>query len=1028
MPIHGLLLAALTTTALAAPPAWAAGTGLSAAREAAPATGQPVSDEAKALDEAEESGERVEVLSKRTETSQVFANPSGTFTEESYALPQWARKDNKLVRIDTRLKPASDGMLSPAATTVDMQFSGGGSGPLATITRDGRSMSLSWPDVLPVPAVDGDTATYAEVLPGVDLKLRAGISGYGQLLVVKSAEAAANPALKTLTYGLSTDGVSVAADEHGNLRAVNPAGQDVFTAPTPFMWDSSSAPQQEAQASASRLSGSDSAAETSPPTDEFEPGHGSQQAPMPVDVDGDSLTLTPDQSLLTGADTTYPVYIDPPVSGAREAWAIAYKAAPNTSFYNGVGWRNEDGSTGTTLARAGYEDYTNGLGRSFFRMDSNNLWNTKKQILQSTFRIKNSWSYSCTARSVEVWLTGSISAGSTWNNTDNSNMWATYMDRQIDARGYSSACPGRNLGFNVLEAAKKAAAGRWPNITLGIRAADEGDRLAWKKFDAGSAVLSTEYNTVPNAPSHAETIPSSDSCYTGPTTQTPSIGNTDVRLSARISDPDNGDVQGRFTLWATGHHPSDDPNGVMIVDKTVVVSSGYLAEALVTKATLQQHMNTSGGWFTWLVQAQDGHAVTSGTACRFLFDPTKPSNPPGVTSDVYPDGSSGWPADTADVGEPGVFTLTSSNKPGVIDPDVVKYEYWTDWDPTVRSKALGVPGSSVNITLTPFAAGSHALFVQGIDSAGNKSDRTRYLFYADSLSEPYKPGDVNGDQKADFYGVTTAGNLRLYTGQGNGYVGPNTVVATTDFTGASITHRGDWTNDGYEDLLALIPGAEDQRTLHVFPNNGLGYACTQLGETADGKHQQCAYDAMEISTADPADNRWTDADQILAIGDIDGPLDTDPTQPGYEVPGFPDLLVRTDDQLWLYYGNDSYYLGAPVLVGNGSWSDFDLAAPGDESDDGYVDLIARRKSDGQLRLYDGTGPQGQGLGGPHTVIGTAWTTSNRPLLTAVPDAAADSQPDMWATSGDGKLYHYPDIRGAGTQVGNSGWEAFHTIN
>lgn len=95
--------------------------------------------------------------------------------------------------------------------------------------------------------------------------------------------------------------------------------------------------------------------------------------------------------------------------------------------------------------------------------------------------------------------------------------------------------------------------------------------------------------------------------------------------------------------------------------------------------------------------------------------------------------------------------------------------------------------------------------------------------------------------------------------------------------------------------------------------------------------------------------------------------------------------------------------------------------------DGQVDMIARRKSDGELRLYDGTGPQGQGLGGPHTVIGAGWTTTNRPLLTAVPDAATDGQPDMWAT-GDGNLYHYPNIRGAGTQVGTGGWQSFQTIN
>ncbi len=50
----------------------------------------------------------------------------------------------------------------------------------------------------------------------------------------------------------------------------------------------------------------------------------------------------------------------------------------------------------------------------------------------------------------------------------------------------------------MTSAAKDAVANRWNNITLGMRAANESDVYAWKKFDAHSAVLSTEYNTVPD--------------------------------------------------------------------------------------------------------------------------------------------------------------------------------------------------------------------------------------------------------------------------------------------------------------------------------------------------------------------------------------------------------------------------------------------------------------------------------------------------------------------------------------------------
>ncbi|MFD4211150.1 hypothetical protein ACFWRG_34880, partial [Micromonospora tulbaghiae] len=77
---------------------------MAAASEPAPAPklAAPESDpEALAQAEAAETGQPVEVLAQRTEASQVFANPDGTFTQDTYALPQFVRQNQKLVPIDT---------------------------------------------------------------------------------------------------------------------------------------------------------------------------------------------------------------------------------------------------------------------------------------------------------------------------------------------------------------------------------------------------------------------------------------------------------------------------------------------------------------------------------------------------------------------------------------------------------------------------------------------------------------------------------------------------------------------------------------------------------------------------------------------------------------------------------------------------------------------------------------------------------------------------------------------------------------
>ncbi|MEU2117129.1 FG-GAP-like repeat-containing protein [Streptomyces sp. NPDC016459] len=993
--------------------------------EAAPAAAltasPPPTPEETASKQAKETGKRVEVLARRTETSQLFANPSGGYTEDQYVLPRWTRKDNRLVPIDTVLAPTGDGRISPKATMAGLSFSGGGTGPAVSIIHDGRKLSLSWPAPLPKPTTDGDTATYAEVLPGVDLTLRAGNVGFGQLLVVKTPEAATNPALKTIRLSMTTDGVAVSADSYGNLTAVDAAGQEVFTAPTPRMWDSSTS-----TGLGRALLASDTPA---PPADKFEPGHGAKEADLGLSVGKSSMTLTPHQPLLTGDDTAYPVYIDPTfaVPGTREAWAIAYKRTPNTAYFNGAGWHNADGSVGTNTARVGYENVTDGLARSFFRMDSNNLWNTKKLIKKSTFRIENTWSWSCEDRRTELWFTGGISTSTTWASQDNSTMWARKLSHSDTSRGWGGSCPAGNLAFDVTSAANEAVTRKLNNITLGLRATNENDVYAWKKFDAGTATLSTDYNTYPMGPSSLDTTPDTytDACLAGPYLYK-TIGNTDISLSGTFTDPDGGTVKARFVLWPQGHGgPTNEVNQV------VDVPSGRGAKLPILKTKLKDLLTDAGkggsGNLSWRARAEDGELVGPWSpVCTFAFDATRPSFPPSVTSTQFPDGSEGWPETTGMARSEGTFQLQNKDT----NP-AAAFEYWTDWDPTVRRDDLGFMGGSIaDIKLTPPSVGRHSLSVRSIDLGGNISDTTRYWFYANGTGKQDKPGDLNGDGIADFYGVRTDGDLWFYSGHGNGYVAPSTLASTQNFTGAAITRRGDWTQDGYEDLVALNAGTGG-KTLTVHPNNGFGYACSARNEQADGVSKACQYDEIRLSVFNPVNNRWANATEILAIGDVDGPLDTN-SDGVVDVPGHPDLLVKEGGRLWLYFGSADHRLDSnkdPVLVGTGGWSGFSLAAAGDRDKDGDVDLIARDSSNGELRFYPGT-PNGTGLGNGNTstVIGTAWTTTNRPLFTAVPDANGDGTSDIWSTSGDGRLYFYPNALGAGTVVGTGGWSSFQDLS
>lgn len=1007
------------TAAMVAPLTTALPSAADDTRYSPPVGQQHSAEETKALTQAADSGEPVELVSHRTETSQVFANPTGTFTEERYSTAQWARQGNRLVDINTSLSVGEDGKITPKATTVGLEFSGGGEGPLATITRDGRSISLSWPRALPEPQIANDTVTYPDVLPDVDLKLRAGASGFAQLLVVKSARAAANPELKTIGYEMSSDGVNVTADDDGNLSAVDPGGQELFTAPTPRMWDSST---DSTGGSGLRSATAAEPAPIPPHGDEFEPGQGAQQAALPIEITDGSLRLTPDAGLMTGGETTYPVYIDPYVEGSRYSWTIAYKKYPGSSFYNGAGWGGSGSSTAT--ARAGYENETNGLARSYFRMNTKNLWSTKKQVIKSTFRIKNTWSWSCTAKPVEVWRTDSIDSSTTWNNRPTRR---EKLATVTDAKGWSSSCPAGNLAFNVTPGAADAAASKWNTVTFELAASNESDVYGWKKFDARSAVLSTEYNTLPNAPTAQDTSPIStrNSKGCGDVAPYGTIGNTDFYLTAKVSDSDGGTVKAQFQLWATGHH--DEGPGVFF-DKAVYVTSGTVAKVKVTRAELKPHLRVASGNFSWKVQAEDnriGSAWTpAGAGCRFVFDPNRPSIPPGIVSPQFPDGSEGWPTTTGQVRTAGSFTFSSG---GV--KDVKKYEYWTDTDTTVRTVSPTAAGGSVTKKIIPTASGANHVYAHSVDGAGNKSDRADYLFYVNGLQQADAAGDINGDGNPDLWAVDKDGVLRRFYGAGDGTVTEASSHASNGtWNGTRITHRGDWTGDGYEDLISL---GRDETTgskrLWIHPNDGDGFACSDCpGDTGN---------RQELTTYETENDHWQTGDQILAVGDVDGAQDLDGDGTS-DIPGFPDLLVKEGNLLWLYFGGPDYRLDGdrePILIGNDNWKNYDLFAPGDTNADGRVDLGARDRSTGELFIFRGTGDDGDGLADHSTKVRTGrnFTPAVAPMITSPGDADHSGLAfDLWLTLSDNALWTFLDISGGNTTLTkvSDGWGGYQTIS
>ncbi len=392
----GLVLAALTAALLPwwqpddTPPPRAGGTTTDVTR----ASTAP-RDEVAATAEAARTGKQVLVDTATTATALTWALPDGQFKTRITAAPTraknaagaWAPVDNKLRR--TAKAPRGLGV-TPANPVVPVRFASGtarkaradrsyaragtpGETLLAEVDLGAHTVAYTWPGALPEPVLDGPRALYPEVLAGVDLLLVAREEGgMAQVLIVKTPEAARQEALRTVTYGLRSDTAVFRQDRKASrVRVLDKAGKEVGSIPTPFAWDSSGRDPELPPGTPNRTKVATTAdvLKLSGLTG-IEPG--AHSAPLPITLDGEN---THDARLGLGfaatglaarEGVTYPLFVDPPLNPGWDAWTVAYKPYPSTSFFNGTNF-----SSGTSEARVGHESDTGGTARSFWRMDWN---------------------------------------------------------------------------------------------------------------------------------------------------------------------------------------------------------------------------------------------------------------------------------------------------------------------------------------------------------------------------------------------------------------------------------------------------------------------------------------------------------------------------------------------------------------------------------------------------------------------------------------------------------------------------------
>ncbi|MFJ8870127.1 LamG domain-containing protein [Streptomyces sp. NPDC102473] len=699
----------------------------------------PVQTESAASAAADTSGEPVEVLGLRSERREVFAQPDGTFEAREYTEPVRTIQAGTWVDIDETLVKREDGRWGPKAATVDLSFAGGAKNePFVTLRRAGREISLTWPDgVLPAPRIEGDTATYAEVHPGVDLVVRAEADGFGHLLVVKTPEAAASPEIAEIELGLRTSGLKVTEDASGAIVAKDEAVDGtVFEAGRPTMWDSAATTESGARSSGRSavtrslaVAAEDGASQADPSLEG--PGGGGRTAPLEVELSKDKLTLTPDQALLKDAETVWPVVIDPiQRTTSRTSWTGVMSGMPSEQD-----WKYSD-SAGVGKCPTDYNPVScNGVGvrRVLYTMPMS--FYKDKQILGTSFsaRVAHIYSASPTAEPIRLYRVGgknrALSSSSDWNSTKDE--WVDHLETVDKAISPTSCGSQANLHFEsgasgeLTGAVKAAAADGWASMTLGLRAADESRFAEWKRI-CGNAYLSVSYNNLPRQMSTAKM--SSDpggSCKWGsarPYAEEPPM------LTTYASDPDHG--SGKTDKVKVQFKVAWTPKGAT-AETSYTYDTSYLSPTATTPYRHRVKTTVPEGVVVyWSARAYDGDGwgpwSTDGDPqrCEFILDKTKPGKPL-VNSLEYPSDS----VEHDGVGTAGTFTFAPNPNDSVPDTDVVSFRYGfnSDADPTTAATPSKA-GGPVSVTWTPSKWGRNWVEVISVDKAGNAGTKARYEF------------------------------------------------------------------------------------------------------------------------------------------------------------------------------------------------------------------------------------------------------------------------------------------------------------
>jgi hypothetical protein len=983
---------------------------------------------AQALATARKTGRSVQATAETTNSSTLAANPDGTLTLTQTTAPVRKLVNGVWTNLDPTLVRRADGTISPKVTTNSLALSGGGKTALATLRAADGSLAISMPAGFTVgsPTLDGATATYHNVLPGVDLAVTAqDTGGFSEVLIVQNADAARNPALRAFALAVVPTGVTPRTDAAGNFSATDKLGRTLFTAAAPTMWDSSS-PAAGTSGARDPDTGQSVNIHTGIPlrSSALTPGSAAHTARLKATYTPGRMTLTPDASFLTGADLTYPVYVDPTFTPSgqtdtQQAWAYVSSEYHTTPYW-------DPGASTYGPLHVGYIDDTTDVpnyistDRSFFQTSINSgVWGAT--VISSTISFHENWSFSCTASEVDLYQTGTINSSTTW---DAQPSWTSLLGTASVAHGHSSSCAAANVGYDIKSMMQSAANGKWTTATFGLRATatDENahNQNSWKQFSK-AATITTTYNHAPNIPTVLTTSPASSCTASAPTV----FGKGDVALKAAVSDPDGtiSPLTAEFTLT--------NMNTSVSYPQNINTTSGTTAQATYS------HTSGSGPFaalsakteFSWTVAVTDQRDTSSALAtCHFYYDPTAPG-PPSIASASTPtsycpdlnatDGNTATD-NLCTIGNATGFVLTD---PNTTDTAPATYLYQLNSAAPI-SVAAGSSASNnyeADVSIKPTRQ-TNTLTVSAVASTGNIGNTQIYQFLANAQATA-KPGDLNGDGHADLLAVggqdSLPAGLWLADGDGSNSADSSTTNIGIDGNGVSQTAQAPSSFNASQAITGHFhTGAGFNDVLDYSYDTGTGAVSAEIlygqgdGTSLNPIDALPVTDATSVFTLSPTPSTTYHATSIANGGGLYNYVSNG--DDASTITGYPDLLLVVGGSLY----------DEPSIATSGAYVGGGLADSTDLADYNPYCLAQNAANNNTACTADWTG----------WTITSALDSTGLPELFARDTSAATSDPSagqLWyfasATlqnlDGDALSNNVADTAFTSIEAASSGWDA-----